>query len=59
MPRLRNDLVSARFKTPFEVYISTAFIRPILVGLSMAIVIGLITWLLRLPTLIKYRGAPR
>ena len=55
--QLRNDLVSARFKTPFEVYISTAFISAILVGLSMAIVLGLFTWLLRLPTLIKYRGA--
>jgi len=55
--QLRNDLISARFKTPFEVYISTAFISSILVGLSAAVVIGLISWVLKLPTLIKYRGA--
>ena len=54
---LRNDLISARFKTPFEVYISTAFVSSILVGLSAAAVIGLISWVLKLPTLIKYRGA--
>ena len=49
--------ISARFKTPFEVYISTAFISSIVVGLSMAVLIGLFTWLLKLPTLIKYKGA--
>jgi archaeal flagellar protein FlaJ len=54
---LRNDLISARFKTPFEVYISTALISSILVGLSAAAVIGLISWVLKLPALIKYRGA--
>jgi archaeal flagellar protein FlaJ len=54
---LRNDLLSARFKTPFEVYLSTAYISSILVGLSAAIVIGLFTWILKLPTLIKYKGA--
>ena len=54
---LRNDLISARFKTPFEVYISTAFVSSILVGLSAAAVIGFISWVLKLPTLIKYRGA--
>jgi len=55
--QLRNDLISARFKTPFEVYISTALISSILVGLSAAVVIGLVSWVLKLPTLIKYRGA--
>ena len=55
--QLRNDIISARFKTPFEVYISTAFISSIIVGLSAAAVIGLVTWVLKLPTLIKYRGA--
>lgn len=54
---LRNDLLSARFKTPFEVYLSTAYLSSILVGLSAAIVIGLVTWVLKLPTLIKYKGA--
>jgi len=55
--QLRNDLLSARFKTPFEVYLSTAYVSSIIVGLTAAIVIGLFTWLLRLPELIKYRGA--
>jgi flagellar protein FlaJ len=54
---LRHDLMSARFKTPFEVYLSTAYMSSILVGLSAGIVVGLITWVLRLPTLIQYRGA--
>jgi archaeal flagellar protein FlaJ len=55
--QLRNDLLSARFKTPFEVYLSTAYLSSILVGFSAAIVIGLFTWLLKLPNLIKYKGA--
>ena len=37
---LRNDLLSARFKTPFEVYLSTAYVSSIVVGLSAAIIIG-------------------
>jgi flagellar protein FlaJ len=53
---LRNDLISARFKTPFEVYLSTAFISAILVGLSGAVVIGFVSWVLQVPNMIKYRG---
>ena len=55
--QLRNDLISARFKTPFEVYISTAFVSSIIVGLGMAGLIGMFSWILKLPTLIKYKGA--
>jgi flagellar protein FlaJ len=55
--QLRSDLISARFKTSFEAYLSTAFVSSILVGFSAAIVIGLITWIFQLPTLIKYKGA--
>ncbi|HPS23735.1 MAG TPA: type II secretion system F family protein [Methanoregulaceae archaeon] len=54
--QLRNDLISARLKTPFEVYISTAFISSIIVGLVSAIFLGLLTWVLKLPNLIKYKG---
>lgn len=54
---LRNDLLSARFKTPFEVYLSTAYISSIIVGLSAAVLIGIITWVFQLPLLITYRGA--
>jgi len=53
---LRNDLLSARFKTPFEVYLSTAYVSSIIVGLSAALVIGIITWIFQLPTLVKYNG---
>jgi flagellar protein FlaJ len=53
---LRNDLLSARFKTPFEVYLSTAYISSIVVGLSAAFVIGIITWIFQLPNLVKYSG---
>jgi archaeal flagellar protein FlaJ len=53
---LRNDLISARFKTPFEVYLSTAYISAIIVGLSGAVVIGLLSWVFQVPNMIKYRG---
>jgi len=55
--QLRNDIISARFKTPFEVYISTAFVSSIIVGLAAAFFIGILSWVLKLPNLIKYRGA--
>jgi len=53
---LRNDLLSARFKTPFEVYLSTAYVSSIVVGLSAAFIIGVITWVFELPKLITYKG---
>jgi archaeal flagellar protein FlaJ len=55
--QLRSDLISARFKTSFESYLSTAFVSSIIVGFCAAIVIGFFTWILKLPTLIKYKGA--
>ncbi len=54
--QLRNDLISARLKTPFEVYISTAVVSSVLVGLVSAVVLGFFTWFLKLPNLIKYKG---
>jgi flagellar protein FlaJ len=54
--QLRNDLISARLKTPFEVYISTAIVSSVLVGLLSAVALGFFTWLLKLPNLIKYKG---
>jgi len=53
---LRNDLISARLKTPFEVYLSTAFVSAILVGLSSALVIGIVSWVFEVPNMIKYKG---
>ena len=55
--QLRNDLISARFKTPFEVYLSTAFVSSIVVGLTFAVLIGAVSWIFKLPALIKYKGA--
>jgi flagellar protein FlaJ len=55
--QLRNDIISARLKTPFEVYLSTAFVSSIVVGLVSASIIGVFSWILKLPTLIKYKGA--
>jgi flagellar protein FlaJ len=54
--QLRNDLISARLKTPFEVYVSTAIVSSVLVGLISAVGLGILTWLLKLPNLIKYKG---
>jgi flagellar protein FlaJ len=54
--QLRNDLISARLKTPFEVYISTAIVSSVLGGLLSAVALGFFTWLLKLPNLIKYKG---
>jgi flagellar protein FlaJ len=54
--QLRNDIISARLKTPFEVYISTAIVSSVLVGLISAVALGFFTWLLKLPNLIKYKG---
>jgi flagellar protein FlaJ len=53
---LRNDLISARFKTPFEVYLSTAFVSAIIVGLLGAVIIGIISWVFQVPNMIKYKG---
>lgn len=54
---LRNDLVTARMKVPFEVYLSTAYLSSVLAGLIGAVLIGLFTYLLNIPSMIKYQGA--
>jgi flagellar protein FlaJ len=54
---LRTDIISARLKTPFEVYLSTAYVSSLIVGLAAALIIGLLSWVLRLPTLVTYKGA--
>jgi flagellar protein FlaJ len=55
--QLRNDLISARLRIPFEVYISTALVSSIIVGFLAAGFIGILSWVLKLPNLIKYKGA--
>ena len=54
--QLRSDLVSARSKTPFEVYLSTALVSSFIAGLGMSVVIGVVTYLLKIPNLITYKG---
>ena len=55
--KLRNDLVGARMNTPFEAYLATAYVSSIIVGLTAAVIIGLLAYLLRVPEMITYRGA--
>ena len=54
---LRNDLVGARMNTPFEAYLATAYVSSIIAGLVAAVIIGLLTYLLRVPDMITYHGA--
>lgn len=55
--QLRNDLVTARMKVPFEVYISTAYLSSVIAGLIAAVLLGIVTYLLNIPSMIKYQGA--
>ncbi|MDK2891100.1 MAG: archaeal flagellar protein FlaJ [Methanoculleus sp.] len=54
---LRNDLMGARMNTPFEAYLATAYVSSVGVGLVAAVLIGFLTYLLRIPDMIVYRGA--
>jgi archaeal flagellar protein FlaJ len=54
---LRKDLLSARIPIPFEVYLSTAFVTSVLVGLLAAVSIGAVTYIFQLTKLVTYRGA--
>jgi flagellar protein FlaJ len=44
-------------KVPFEVYLSTAYLSAIIAGIMASIFLGLITYLLNIPAMIKYQGA--
>ncbi|MCC7566457.1 MAG: secretion system protein, partial [Methanomicrobiaceae archaeon] len=55
--KLRNDLMQARITTPFEAYLATAYVTSVAVGLIFAVIIGFLTYFLRLPEMIVYRGA--
>jgi flagellar protein FlaJ len=54
---LRNSLLTARMKVPFEVYLSTAYLVSIIVGVVSAAILGLFTWILNIPGMIQYQGA--
>ncbi|KQC07339.1 MAG: secretion system protein [Methanolinea sp. SDB] len=53
---LRSSLVTARMKIPFEVYLSTAYLSSAIAAVLGAVVLGLITYIFNLPSLVTYRG---
>jgi len=53
---LRNNLMRARFTTPFEAYLSTAWVSSLLGGFAAAILLGMLSILLRIPEMIEYKG---
>jgi flagellar protein FlaJ len=54
---LRNSLLTARMKVPFEVYLSTAYLGSAIIGIVIAILIGAFTWIFDIPGMIIYQGA--
>jgi len=53
---LRNDMMGARMSLPFEAYLATACVSSVIAGAVSAVGIGVLTYLLRLPEKIVYRG---
>jgi len=53
---LRNSLLTARMKIPFEVYLSTAYLASSVIGIVSAILLGTVTWLFNVPGMITYQG---
>ena len=53
---LRNSLLTARMKIPFEVYLSTAYLASSVIGIVSAILLGTVTWLFNIPGMITYKG---
>lgn len=54
---LRNNMMGARMTIPFEAYLATAYVTSIIVGLIAAAIIGIFSWLFRIPEMIEYKGA--
>jgi archaeal flagellar protein FlaJ len=53
---LRNALMAARFKVSSEVYIATAYLASLLVGIIAAVIFGIVTYIFNLPDLVIYPG---
>jgi flagellar protein FlaJ len=53
--QLRKNLISARMKKPFETYLPTAYISSLVVGLVGAIILGMLAWIIRLPSVIMIK----
>lgn len=54
---LRNSLLTARMKVPFEVYLSTAYLGSAIIGIVIATLIGAFTWVFNIPEMFTYQGA--
>ena len=50
--QLRNNLISARLKKTFETYLATAYISSLAAGLVGAGILGMLAWIIRLPSVI-------
>ena len=53
---LRNNLMRARITVPFEAYLASAYVTAFLVGFIAAGGLGLLSYLLRIPEMITYKG---
>jgi len=53
--QLRKNLISARLKQPFETYLATAYISSLAVGLVGAVIVGMLSWIIRLPSVIMIK----
>ena len=49
---LRNNLMRARITLPFEAYLASAYVTAFTVGMSAAAILGLFSYLLRIPEMI-------
>jgi len=54
--QLRNNLMRARIIVPFEAYLASAYVTAFIVGISTAVILGLFSYLLRIPEMITYKG---
>ena len=54
--QLRNNLMRGRITTPFEAYLATAWVSSFLGGFLAAVLLGLMSYLLRIPEMVTYKG---
>jgi len=53
--QLRKNLISARLKQPFETYLATAYISSLAAGLVGAVILRMLAWIIRLPSVIMIK----
>lgn len=54
--QLRNNLLRGRIGTPFEAYLATAWVSSFLGGFLAAAILGLVSFLFRIPEMVEYKG---